>query len=102
MVDENCSLDDAVDICLKPGQISIHDIFMVHGSAANTSGRRRAGMTYRYMPTTSFFDHDWAAEMTRTMGTTDMSRRPLFLVSGVDRCGRNDFERGHEVYDSFA
>ena len=59
-------------------------------------------MTYRYMPTTSFFDHDWAAEMTRTMGTTDMSRRPLFLVSGVDRCGRNEFERGHEVYDSFA
>ncbi len=100
--DENCSLGDAVDICLKPGQISIHDLFMVHGSAPNSSGERRVGMTYRHMPTTSFFDHDWAAEMTQTMGTTEMSQRPLFLVHGADRCRKYDFKRGHEVYHSFA
>lgn len=85
-------------VSLEAGQISIHDLFLVHGSDANHSGRRRAGMTYRYMPTTSHFDHDWAGEMTRTMGTTDMSQRPLFLMRGVDQSGKNDFSRGHEVY----
>ena len=86
------------NVTLKAGQFSIHDVFLVHGSTANLSKQRRAGMTYRYMPTTSHFDHDWAGEMTRTMGTTDMSDRPLFLVRGKDRCGRNDLTRGHQVY----
>ena len=38
---------------LEPGQVSVHDIGIVHGSAANTSGRRRAGFAMRYMPATS-------------------------------------------------
>ncbi|MEM7407103.1 MAG: phytanoyl-CoA dioxygenase family protein [Pseudomonadota bacterium] len=96
--DTELNLDDATDVCLEPGQISIHDVYLAHGSAPNRSTQRRAGMTYRYMPTTSHFDHDWALEMTRTMGTTDMSQRPLFLVRGCDRCGQNDLERGHAVY----
>ena len=90
----------ARNVTLKAGQFSIHDVFLVHGSAPNHSGSRRAGMTYRYMPTTSHFDHDWAGEMTRTMGTTDMSYRPLFLMSGEDRCGLNDLTRGHHIYAS--
>ncbi len=100
--DADCSLDDAVDVTLRAGQISIHDVYLVHGSAANNSGNRRAGLTYRYMPTTSHFDHDWAAQMTRTMGTTDMSQRPLFLCRGIDRCGANDLKRGHQVYPQAA
>ena len=88
----------AVDVTLEAGQFSIHDVYLVHGSAPNHSGKRRAGMTYRYMPTTSHFDHDWAGEMSRTMGTTDMSDRPLFLVRGTDRSGLNDLQRGHHVY----
>jgi hypothetical protein len=101
----NQILDDATladhqvrNVTLKAGQFSIHDVFLVHGSTANQSNQRRAGMTYRYMPTTSHFDHDWAGEMTRTMGTTDMSDRPLFLVRGEDQCRRNDLTRGHQVY----
>lgn len=86
------------DVTLKAGQFSIHDVYLVHGSAPNHSDQRRAGMTYRYMPTTSHFDHDWAGEMARTMGTTDMSQRPLFLMRGIDRCARNDLQRGHQVY----
>lgn len=35
---------------LKAGQVSVHDIGIIHGSAANSSGRRRAGLALRYMP----------------------------------------------------
>ena len=33
---------DAVDLELEPGQMSLHDVYMIHGAAANTSPRRRA------------------------------------------------------------
>lgn len=33
---------------LKAGDASIHDSFILHGSSANTSARRRAGYTMRY------------------------------------------------------
>lgn len=92
--DEAVDSRDAVDIQLEPGQFSIHDVHLVHGSRPNQSGQRRAGLTYRYMPTTSHFDHEYAGEMTRTMGTTDMSDRVLYLMRGVDRCGRNNFDAG--------
>ena len=86
---------DSVDVELQPGQISLHDVYMVHGSRSNTSAARRAGLTYRYMPTTSHFDHQWAAEMTRTMGTTDLSERPLHLLRGGDLCGKNNLTIDH-------
>jgi len=92
--DADAKVDQAVDVCLKAGQFSIHDVHLLHGSAPNTSPHRRAGLTYRYMPTTSHFDHEWAGEMTRTMGTTDMSDRTLYLVRGVDACGKNNFDAG--------
>ena len=38
----------AVPIELKAGDLSIHDSFIIHGSEANHSGRRRAGYTMRY------------------------------------------------------
>ncbi|MDA7914785.1 phytanoyl-CoA dioxygenase family protein [bacterium] len=38
----------AVPIELKAGALSIHDSFIIHGSEANRSGRRRAGYTMRY------------------------------------------------------
>ena len=91
-------LNPPVDVVLEAGQISFHDVYMVHGSNANQSPKARRGLTYRYMPTTSFFDHDLAGEMTHSMGTTDMSQRPLVAIGGVDRCARNDYSRGHHVY----
>ena len=39
---------------------SMHDVYLFHGSKANNSGKRRAGLTYRYMPASSFYDHDGA------------------------------------------
>ena len=38
----------AVPMILKAGQFSIHDSFLIHGSAPNRSDRRRAGYTIRY------------------------------------------------------
>ena len=81
----------AADIVLEPGQMSLHDVFLLHGSEANVSPRPRRGMTLRYMPTTSHFDRDIAKQQTREFGLTDHSVRTLYLMSGVDRCGKNDF-----------
>jgi len=43
--------DAAVALHLKAGEISIHDDRAVHGSPANPSARRRAGLTIRYSGT---------------------------------------------------
>jgi ectoine hydroxylase-related dioxygenase (phytanoyl-CoA dioxygenase family) len=38
-------------VCLAAGEISIHSDQLIHGSPANPSPRRRAGLTIRYSPT---------------------------------------------------
>ena len=43
--------DSAVSLNLRAGQVSIHDDKLVHGSPANNSPRRRAGLTIRYSST---------------------------------------------------
>lgn len=83
---------DAVDLVLECGQISLHDVFLVHGSEANTSPKPRRGMTLRYMPTSSVFDRDLAVQQRQEkklgLGHED---RTLFLMRGGDLSGRNDF-----------
>lgn len=43
----------AVDLVLDPGDVSVHNPTIVHGSSANTSPNRRCGLTIRYIPTTT-------------------------------------------------
>jgi len=43
--------DEAVSLVLKAGQVSLHNDKLVHGSPANPSSRRRAGLTIRYSTT---------------------------------------------------
>jgi len=43
--------DAAVQFKLKAGEVSLHDDRAVHGSPANPSDRRRAGLTLRYSTT---------------------------------------------------
>ncbi len=46
---------------LKAGQISLHADMLVHGSLANTSDRRRCGLTLRYCPPeVRITDPEWA------------------------------------------
>jgi len=81
------------DIELEPGRFSIHDVYLIHGANPNNSGKRRAGLVFRYMPASSHFDRMLAAQQVRDMGVLDLSRRKLHLVRGVDRSGRNDIHR---------
>jgi len=83
--------DLAVDLELQPGQISLHDVFLLHGSEANTSQRARRGMTLRFMPTTSVFDRELASDLHRRLGITDHAVRTLWLMRGNDLSGQNDF-----------
>ena len=85
----------AVDIELQPGQMSLHDVYMIHGARANTSGMRRTGAALRYMPSTSVFDRQLRPVDGKSGVPVDFARRPLWLVRGVDRSGRNDFTVGH-------
>jgi hypothetical protein len=39
---------EPVDVVLKAGEISMHSDLLLHGSEANTSNRRRCGLTLRY------------------------------------------------------
>ena len=79
----------AVDLVLKRGQISLHDVFLVHGSEPNTSPNPRRGMTMRFMPTSSVFDHHLAREQYNNMKVPDHSERRIYHMRGVDRSGKN-------------
>jgi ectoine hydroxylase-related dioxygenase (phytanoyl-CoA dioxygenase family) len=81
----------AVDLVLEAGQMSLHDVYLVHGSNANTSEHPRRGMTMRFMPTTSVFDRVVAKQIHERIGITDHSLRTVFLMRGMDRSGKNDF-----------
>jgi len=85
----------AVNLELQPGQMSLHDVHMIHGAAANTSGQRRTGVALRYMPATSVFERDLHPAEGKTGIAVNFAQRALWLLKGVDRSGRNDFEVGH-------
>ena len=85
----------AVEVELQPGEMSLHDVYMIHGARANTSDRRRTGVALRYMPATSVFDRSLRPVDGKSGVPVNFARRPLWLVKGVDRSGRNDFVTGH-------
>lgn len=67
----------AASMPLSPGEISLHHIKLVHGSAPNRSDDRRIGLAIRYIPT-------------RVRQTKQ--RDSAMLVRGVDRHGHFDLE----------
>ena len=71
------------DLVLEAGQVSLHDAFMVHGPAANTSAQRRRAIT-RYMPASLHFDRDLAARQHAELGVVEHTYRTLYQVSGRD------------------
>jgi Phytanoyl-CoA dioxygenase (PhyH) len=85
----------AVNIELQPGQMSLHDIYMIHGAAANRSAKRRTGIALRYMPATSLFDRALKPVDGKTGVAVNFAQRPIWLLRGVDRTGQNDFVVGH-------
>lgn len=93
--------DDAFDpssevaLELEPGQMSLHDVYMIHGADANKSPRRRAGVALRYMPATSVFERNLNPADGKSGIPVAFATRPLWLVKGKDQTGRNDFSVGH-------
>ena len=84
----------AKDDVLEAGQFSLHDVFLIHGSNANRSSKRRAAYVIRYMPATSTFVRHSGDERRQGEVSFSMSRRPIWLLRGRDR-GGNDFSIGH-------
>ncbi len=69
--------DEAVDIVLEPGEISLHHIRAIHGSRPKTSKNRRMGFNIRYIPTHLHQIH---------------GRDRALLVRGKDEYGNFDHE----------
>jgi len=49
----NIDVSQMVDACLNVGDVSLHHPYTVHGSRANTSEKRRCGLTIRYIATST-------------------------------------------------
>ena len=88
---------DAVNVELEPGQISLHDVRLIHGSLANHSGQRRGALIMRYMPATSYYDRS-LVDKRRDNSPFNIYEQPLWLMRGVDRSGKNDFKHGHDLW----
>ncbi|MGH7143705.1 MAG: phytanoyl-CoA dioxygenase family protein [Planctomycetota bacterium] len=71
------NVSDAVSLCLKAGEISIHDDNLIHGSPANPSDRWRIGLTVRYSGTNVKYTGDWE------------SRFRAYMARGVDAYRHN-------------
>jgi hypothetical protein len=70
--------DDAVDLVLQPGQMSLHHVKIFHGSHQNRSTDRRIGFAIRYLP----------PHVKQGVGPADSAT----LVRGSDRFGYFEHE----------
>ena len=75
---------EPMDVVLERGMFSFHDAYMVHGAEPNRSLKRRASLTFRYMPASSHFDRDLARKKTEELQVGDVSERQIFQVRGTD------------------
>jgi hypothetical protein len=69
---------NAVDVVLRPGEMSLHHVRLIHGSPPNRSVDRRIGFAVRYIPT----------HVRQLVG-----RDSALLVRGEDRFQHFDMER---------
>jgi non-haem Fe2+, alpha-ketoglutarate-dependent halogenase len=63
------ALEAPVDVELRAGEISMHSDLLLHGSEANTSTRRRCGLTLRYCPAEVRAGLGWNAKGVVVSGT---------------------------------
>ena len=75
--------DKKIDyIILEPGQLSLHDATLIHGSDANHSTFRRAGIVFRYMNSNSLFDRKHENHHQKDGHEVNYSKRPIWLIKG--------------------
>jgi ectoine hydroxylase-related dioxygenase (phytanoyl-CoA dioxygenase family) len=75
----------AVDVILKAGDVSVHHPNIIHGSNANNSPKRRAGLTIRYIPTsTRITKAPWPCDFllrgSAVPGINDYKPRPKYIA----------------------
>jgi ectoine hydroxylase-related dioxygenase (phytanoyl-CoA dioxygenase family) len=95
MADGTFDETQAVDLELEPGQMSLHDVYMIHGAKANQSGQRRTGVALRFMPGSSLFDRALKPVHGKAGLPVSFATRPLWLLRGQDQTRLNDFKVGH-------
>lgn len=71
-----------IDCMLAPGECTLHEARLVHGSAPNTSTKRRAGYTMRFMPASTKLIRD---------RERFYENHPIFLLRGSDPEGNNQY-----------
>ena len=72
----------AVDVELNPGDISIHNPFIIHGSNSNKSKTWRIGLTLRYIPTSTFVNRkNWECVFLR--GKKEKKVRNIYVERPV-------------------
>ena len=83
---------DAVNLILKRGQISLHDVYLVHGSEANNSSMARRAITMRFMPTSSVFDHQMVKDknLFSKLNASKYQDRKIYHMRGKDISGKNN------------
>ena len=92
LVKEEYDEKKAVNLILKRGQISLHDVYLVHGSEANSSPKARRAITMRFMPTSSQFDHQLARnnKLFSKLNANKYSDRKVYHMRGIDVSQKNN------------
>lgn len=78
----------AIPCILKPGEFSLHDARLIHGSPPNSSNIRRCGYTMRYMSTAS------------KLTPEALQWHQVYLARGRDRAG-NPYADPTKTYPEF-
>ncbi|MEM7044268.1 MAG: phytanoyl-CoA dioxygenase family protein, partial [Pseudomonadota bacterium] len=89
LASDQFDLADAAVDDLKAGALSLHDVFLIHGSEPNRSKNRRAAFVIRYMPATSHFDRSEAKVGSQHVNTR-LAEREIYLVRGEDWTGKTN------------
>jgi non-heme Fe2+,alpha-ketoglutarate-dependent halogenase len=83
---------EVVDIVLRPGQMSLHDVAIVHGSRPNTSDKPRIGIAARYMPPEVVQDGDVRQLALLVRGQDDYGHVDLIDPPQLDDPSRNELQ----------
>ena len=63
-------------------QVSLHDVYLVHGLEANRSPDPLRGMTLKFMSPSSVFERDLSTQMAKERGLVDHAGGAFFRMHG--------------------
>jgi ectoine hydroxylase-related dioxygenase (phytanoyl-CoA dioxygenase family) len=76
--DEN----EAKDIEMQTSQMSLHEVYVIHGANKNTSTKRRTSVALLYMPGNSVFRRDLKQSDSQTGVPVAFATTPIWLLKG--------------------